>query len=228
MRYAIADIHGCCRTFHALLDKIRIRETDTLYLLGDYIDRGPDSKGVLDTVMNLPCGVVALKGNHEDLWLHTAEVEGDPNRFFHYNHWMEDGIKARLESFGQTDPRPYLEFLATLPLYHELDDFLFVHAEFDLSLPEPFGKMGEESMLWGRGKDYTGEKTVICGHTPMTLPKIKASLSTNRINIDNGCCFRLERYGHLLAYGLDDGRLYIQENLEDELPRHFTMRRPTS
>jgi hypothetical protein len=75
--------------------------------------------------------------------------------------------------------------------------------------------MGEESMLWGRGKTYSGKKRVICGHTPLKLEKIIASMQTNRINIDNGCCYRQEGYGHLLAYGLDDGRLYIQENIDD-------------
>jgi serine/threonine protein phosphatase 1 len=48
MRYAIADIHGCCKTFHALIEKLQLKESDDLYLLGDYIDRGPDSKGVLE------------------------------------------------------------------------------------------------------------------------------------------------------------------------------------
>jgi serine/threonine protein phosphatase 1 len=215
MRYAITDIHGCCKTFHALLEKMRIRETDHLYLLGDYIDRGPDSKGVLDTIMNLNCRVLALRGNHEDLWLKTADTGMEKERFLHYNHWMENGILARVKSFGEADTLPYLAFISRLPLYHELDDFLLVHGEFDFSLPDPFGEMGEESMLWGRGKNYTGTKPVICGHTPRRLDKIKAGLKTNKINIDNGCCFHLEGYGRLVAYGLDDGRLYIQENIED-------------
>ena len=217
MRYAIADIHGCCKTFRGLLDKMQIRETDHLYLLGDYIDRGPDSKGVLDTMMNLNCRMVALRGNHEDLWLKTAGAGMDRRRFFHYNYWMEDGILAGLNSFGETDPRPYLNFLSTLPLYTELDDYLLVHGEFDFSLTDPFGVGGEESMLWGRGKTYSGKKRVICGHTPLKLDKIITGLQTNRINIDNGCYYsRQEGYGHLLAYGLDDGRLYIQENIDGD------------
>jgi len=215
MRYAIADIHGCCKTFQALLKKIRLRASDDLYLLGDYIDRGPDSKGVLDTVMGLDCRVHALRGNHEDLWLKTAAAGMDRKSYFHYNHWMEDGILARLLSFGETDTGPYLKFLHSLPLYYELDDYLLVHGEFDFSLPDPFGKMGEESMLWGRGKPYAGSKPVICGHTPQRLEKIKAGLGTNRMIIDNGCCFRQEGYGHLLAYNLEDGRLHVQENIDD-------------
>jgi serine/threonine protein phosphatase 1 len=223
MRYVITDIHGCCRTFRALLEKIHLKNTDELFLLGDYIDRGPDSKGVLDTVMNLDCRVLALKGNHEDLWLKTADSEMDRAKFFHYNYWMENGILARLHSFEGTDPAPYLAFLKGLPLYHELEDYLLVHGEFDFSLADPFGEMGEESMLWGRGKSHTGAKPVICGHTPLRLDKIKAALGTNQINIDNGCCFRQDGYGHLLAYCIDDGYLHIQPNIDD-----YTIRRPIS
>ncbi len=215
MRYAIADIHGCSKTFRALLEKIRIKPADQLYLLGDYIDRGPDSKGVLDMIMNLNCHVLALRGNHEDVWLKTADSGIGRKSYAHYNHWMEGGILARIKSFEGTDSLPYLVFLDNLPFYHELDDYLLVHAEFDFSLPDPFGKMGEESMLWGRGKPYTGTKPVVCGHTPLRLDKIIAGLKTNRINIDSGCCFRQEGYHHLLAYSLDDGRLHIQENIEE-------------
>lgn len=215
MRYAIADIHGCCRTFRALLQQLRIRRGDTLYLLGDYIDRGPDSKGVLDTIMGLNCNVVALRGNHEDLWLKAVSAGMDWNRVQEYNHWMETGIVATRQSFRNTDPEPYVRFVAGLPLHFELDDYLFVHGAFDFSLPDPFGEMGQESMLWGRDKDYDGLKPVLCGHTPRPFQKILESLETNRINLDNGCCFRQEWYGRLLAYDLDAKRLFVQENIDE-------------
>ena len=93
---------------------------------------------------------------------------------------------------------------------------VLVHAAFDFSLADPFGQEGIFSMLWSRGKPYYGEKPVICGHTPLPLEEIQAGLKTNRIRIDNGCCY-LNHLGQrrLLAYGLDDGRLYIQPNIED-------------
>jgi serine/threonine protein phosphatase 1 len=217
MRYAISDIHGCCKTFHALLKQLHIKESDHLYLLGDYIDRGPDSKGVLDTIMNLDCKVVALMGNHEELWLRASDdtdihTMSDSN----FNFWMEYGGLETLKSFSGTDTKPYLEFIGHLPPFHELNDFYLVHAEFDFSLSDPFGKEGIHSMLWGRGKTYRGKKPVICGHTPLPIKRIEAALKTNKINIDNGCCYYY-RPGqhHLLAYGLDDGCLYIQENIEN-------------
>lgn len=223
MRYAIADIHGCCKTFNALIDKLQLRESDSLYLLGDYIDRGPDSKGVLDTIMNLHCKVVPLLGNHEDLWLRASACSGvqriyDPD----FNRWMKNGGGETLKSFAGFNTEPYLAFLRELPPFLELDDFLLVHAEFDFSLPDPFGEAGVESMLWSRGKPYYGKKPVICGHSPLPLEQImdtmlrfQAGLKINRINIDNGCCY-VNRIGHhnLLAYCLDDGELYIQPNIE--------------
>ena len=217
MRYAIADIHGCCKTFHALIEKLQIQRSDEIYLLGDYIDRGPDSKGVLDTIINLDCKVVSLMGTHEQMWLNASRKLDDPVLCAdNTNLWMENGGQATLESFAGVDTKPYLTFLRDLPLFLELDDFLLVHAEFDFSLADPFGKAGIESMLYGRGKPYHGKKPVVCGHTPLSIEQIQAGLKTNKINVDNGCCY-VNRIGqhNLLAYGLDDGQLYIQKNIED-------------
>lgn len=216
MRYAITDIHGCCKTFQALLQKLQIKGTDYLYLLGDYIDRGPDSKGVLDMIMNLDCKVVTLMGNHEDMWLRASvrmgdSVECDAN----INFWIENGGQTTLKSFSGIDTTPYLTFIRDLPPFLELDDFYLVHAEFDFSLPDPFGKEGINSMFWGRGKPNPGKKPVICGHTPLPIEQIQEGLKTNNINIDNGCCyFNRIGYHHLLAYGLDDGQLYMQQNID--------------
>ena len=216
MRYAIADIHGCYKTFKALIKKLDIKESDHLYLLGDYVDRGPDSKGVLDTIKELSCKckVVALMGNHEDMWLSASIKTGYPTKCDAM--WIENGGKATLKSFSGIDPTPYLSDIGKLPKFFELDDFYLVHAEFDFSLPDPFAKAGEDSMLWGRGKPYLGGKPVICGHTPLPIEQIKEGLKTNKINIDNGCCYlNCIGQGHLLAYGLDNGQLYRKQNIDD-------------
>ncbi len=216
MRYAIADIHGCRKTLHALLERLRIGRSDSLYLLGDYIDRGPDSRGALDTIMNLDCKVIALRGNHEDMWLRASAQAEDPFRSAgHFDLWMQNGGRSTLNSFTGIDTEPYLAFVGGLPLFVELDDFLLVHAEFDFSLADPFGEEGIESMLWSRGKPYRGIKPVLCGHTPLPLDQIRAGLRTNRINIDNGCCY-VDRFGchNLVAYNLDDGELFVQPNIE--------------
>ena len=69
MRYVIPDVHGCNKTLKKLLKKLNLQKDDKLIFLGDYIDRGPDSYGVLQTVCNLPCETILLKGNHEDMAL---------------------------------------------------------------------------------------------------------------------------------------------------------------
>lgn len=213
MRYAIGDIHGCAQTFRALLNKINLREGDELYLLGDYIDRGPDSKGVLDTIMHLPCRVVALMGNHEDLWL-KAMKSGLGYEMFNYEYFLDMGMIATYRSFGNHDLAPYVNFISSLPLWHETDDYYFVHGEIDFSLPDPFGPMGKESMLWGRGNEYLGAKPVICGHTPLPLWQIKENLRSKKIDIDNGCCYLIKGYGRLIAYDLDRRCIYEQENID--------------
>jgi hypothetical protein len=167
--------------------------------------------------MNLDCKVVTLMRNHEDMWRRASVELGDP---FHndanINLWMGNGGQATLQSFAGIDTKPYLAFLRDMPLFLELDDFFLVHAEFDFSLPNPFRDAGIASMLWGRGKPYHGKKPVPCGHSSLPLEQIQAGLQTNKINIDNGCCY-VDRVGYhnLLAYSLDDGQLYIQQNIED-------------
>lgn len=88
--FVIPDIHGCCRTFRQLLfHRLELQKTDTLYLLGDYIDRGPDSKGVIDTILELQrdgYDVQAIKGNHEEMLIETFESGSDESLM----NWMEN------------------------------------------------------------------------------------------------------------------------------------------
>ena len=98
-KIAISDIHGCCKTFKALLNKIKFNSNDELYLLGDYIDRGPDSKGVIDYIWQLQkegYQVNCLRGNHEQMMLRAAFVENK------LDHWMRNGGETTLFSFGNT------------------------------------------------------------------------------------------------------------------------------
>jgi len=214
MRYTIADIHGCSKTFIALIEKLNIKKSDHLYLIGDYIDRGHDSKGVLDIIkeLNSKCTVVVLMGNHEDLWI---KADDKKIKSIEWDMWIENGGQATLDSFSGIDQTPYLSYIRKLPKFLELEDFYLVHAEFDFSLPDPFSEAGEYSMLWSRGRPCSEGKPVICGHTPLSIEQIKEGLGTKKINIDNGCCY-LNRIGqgHLLAYCLDDGQLYRQKNIE--------------
>ena len=76
-RYAIGDIHGGAKTFCALLEKIYLQREDRVYLLGDYVDRGPNSRGVLDIILKLKeagFGIFALRGNHEDMLIRQLDI----------------------------------------------------------------------------------------------------------------------------------------------------------
>ena len=137
-RYAIGDIHGGLKTFRALLGRLGLRRGDRLYLLGDLIDRGPDSQGVLDTVLNLReagFNVRPIRGNHEDMLLRN--LSGDHDAWS--PHWMEQFGKSTLQSFGLRElgelPERYLNLLLSLPLLALEDDYLFVHAGLAFNSP---------------------------------------------------------------------------------------------
>ncbi|RMG57518.1 MAG: serine/threonine protein phosphatase [Bacteroidetes bacterium] len=129
-KFAISDIHGCLKTFRALVEQqIQLTPQDELYLLGDYVDRGPDSKGVLDYIMNLQergYQVKCLKGNHEVM---LVEASRDPNEMA---MWLYNGGQEALASFGTEDPAQipsrYISFLDKLPIYYEVDEYILVHA----------------------------------------------------------------------------------------------------
>src|SRR5450631_3630226 len=128
--FVIGDIHGCAATLRRLVDEtLRPVLNDRIYLLGDLIDRGPDSKGVLDFIFELRergLPVSSVRGNHEEMCLQACD---DP---YYLGLWAANGGLATLESFqadGPGDiPHPYRAFLGSLPLYILLDDFVIVHA----------------------------------------------------------------------------------------------------
>jgi serine/threonine protein phosphatase 1 len=226
-RFAISDLHGCNRTFQALLETLRFDKNDVLYLLGDLVDRGPDSKGVIDTVWHLlkeGYTVRCLRGNHEQMML-NARTDPENRR-----HWMINGGGVAFESFEVprlTDiPVNYFEWLENLPCYFDLDDYLLVHAGFDFQQPNPLSDT--ESMLWIRGwykqidHEWLGKRAIIHGHTPVDRKDIGLqleNLTRDRVlNIDNGCVFARNRpgLGHLCAFDLDEWKLYFQPNCESK------------
>lgn len=116
-RFAVGDVHGCSKTLRALVEeKICLTADDTLYLLGDYIDRGPDSKGVLDYLLGLwnsNYDIRPLRGNHEQLLLDSVSDPGSQRL------WYNNGGWGTLREFGVTNPAEipqlYRDFLALLP-----------------------------------------------------------------------------------------------------------------
>ncbi|MGV3504646.1 MAG: metallophosphoesterase family protein [Adhaeribacter sp.] len=221
-RYAISDIHGCSRTFRNLVEEqLQLQPSDELYLLGDYIDRGPDSKGVIDYILELRargCQVFTLMGNHEAMLLETWEDAA------FLPQWLRNGGDATLTSFGLQDirrlPEAYLLFLDQLEYYLELPDYLLVHAGFDFSAGTPLANL--EAMLWIRqftvDTAFLGDRRIVHGHTPTPHTRIGQNLADPKarvFNIDGGCVYKNHpEFGFLTALDLDTRQLHVLANCD--------------
>lgn len=219
-RFAIADIHGCATTFAALLAKINLQRTDTLYLLGDYIDRGPDSKGVLDKILELlrdGFDLQPLRGNHEQLLLDALSDEAA------FTIWKRNGGYGTLQQFGVSHPAKlpnhYIDLLISLPLIYVIADFVLVHAGLDFRKDDPIADTAAEELLWAR--DYRCDplklegRTLVTGHSMTPLFAVRKSLTTKHIMLDNGCYDKGEMgHGNLVALNLDMRKLVVVENSE--------------
>ncbi|MCA0236062.1 MAG: serine/threonine protein phosphatase [Bacteroidetes bacterium] len=227
---AISDIHGCSVTFLALLDRLALGTTDQLFLLGDYVDRGPDSKGVIDTIFKLQergYQVQCLCGNHEELVLQAAK--GD---FTGLDRWLLTDGKDTMDSFGVKTiaeiPEKYLAWMQTLPYVIETNDYILVHAGLDFSMPDPL--LPSNRMCWIRHwygdiqYDWLGQRTIVHGHTPVQVQTTKIQLqhldNQQYLDIDTGCVFSHERFvdkaglGYLCAFDMSNRQVIFQENLD--------------
>lgn len=217
-RYAIGDIHGGSQTFLALIRQINPRHDDRVYLLGDYIDRGPDSKGVLDAIISMQeagCDIRPLRGNHEDMLVRILTDTPDPFS----QHWTDGWGKKTLFSFGVKKPEElplrYRNFLAALPYYFADGDFILVHAGIDLGLADPLADTRPEHMVWGStvipDTGPTDGRRVVCGHRIHSLGDINRSLHQQVIYLDNGAFSNDQpAYGNLIALNLDIMQLTVQ------------------
>lgn len=166
-RFVIGDIHGCDKALRTLIESIDPSPDDELVFLGDYVDRGPDSRGVIDQIIDLRqrCNVVALRGNHEIMLCGVAfgGVEGEI--------WLESGGNATVASYGgslEKIPTSHREFLHSLRPYYETEDSIFVHACYDPRLP--MDQQSDEVRYWTHislvPPPHCSGKRVYVGHTP--------------------------------------------------------------
>jgi serine/threonine protein phosphatase 1 len=189
---AVGDIHGCLRHLERLMLRVQPTPADQVVFLGDYIDRGPDSRGVLDYLIEFGSRfprTVFLKGNHEEMFL---EFVAGRNQMLYFLNGGEttlanyqDGDKLRI-------PKAHLDFLEKLRLYHETERFVFVHAGLRPGLP--LHSQSEKDLLWIREEflhsDYEWGKTIVYGHTP----RLNTLLAPTRIAVDTGAV-----YGRVLS-----------------------------
>lgn len=231
--WVIPDIHGCVKTVKALIEtKVKPEPGDTLYFLGDYIDRGPDSKGVIDYLMFLDTqdyNCYFLKGNHEDFCTQVyEEAKSGKSSWLRksalLSRWKHFGGKETLKSFGvkrmSQFPEKYYNWMKSLTYYLELDNFFLVHAGFDFTKETIFEDT--EAMMWTMRFEVVPEKVnhkkVIYGHLPFTLDHIQYCIEKyryNRIPLDNGVYRKGEAgFGNLLALELNSRTVEVQPNID--------------
>lgn len=167
MRLAISDIHGCRTSLETLLEVIQPTPDDLIVTLGDYVDRGPDSKGVIDRLLDLQQThqLIHLMGNHEIQMIRALEAEHHLQRFLSGMCGGQDTLDSYGGSFDDI-PLEHWDFIRSAKLYHELDDHILVHAGLDASLP--VNEQGQETYYYQRfhsQEAHSSGKTVVCGHT---------------------------------------------------------------
>jgi serine/threonine protein phosphatase 1 len=221
-QWVVTDLHGCYHTFKALLEKrIKLQQQDTLYLLGDYINKGPFSRQLLDYLLELRqkgFQLNMLRGNHEQEILNVVEGRSSLSSL------REKGGQTFLNNFGidhpAAIPEDYLQFFRELDWYLSLEDWLLVHSGFDFGVTNPF--YPNEAML--NLRDYevdfslTAGRRILHGHTPTDLAVITQTLAENKvadISLDAGCVYiGNPRQGHLLALELNSWQWCSQENID--------------
>ena len=172
------DVHGCATALATLINAIQPTELDTLVFVGDYIDRGPDSKGVLDQIIALSqrCIVVPLMGNHEEMLL--AVLDGGQSEM---KFWLTFGGAAALVSYGwkgRSDLRPadvrslipgaHVKFVKACRDHFETVRHFFAHAYYDAHLPldqQKWSGLRWASLPPGPERHCSG-KVAVVGHTP--------------------------------------------------------------
>ncbi|WP_448035152.1 metallophosphoesterase family protein [Bradyrhizobium liaoningense] len=195
--FAIGDIHGCSGKLQALItlcDTIRDGRNARFILLGDYIDRGPESQDVLDLLMRQDTDpsrhFIFLRGNHEEMLIRVADKDRSDRDLM---TWWGNGGEQTLESYGVNDPSDvppeHLDWMRSLPLQTSDQHRLFVHAGIRpgvAMLDQP-----EQDLLWIREPFLSSNENhgtlVVHGHTPTRSRR--PDLRANRLNIDTGACF---------------------------------------
>ncbi len=217
-RYVIGDIHGCVKTLEKLLfGVLKADSRDLIFLLGDYIDRGPSSRAVIDLIFSLQAqnyNIFPVRGNHEQMLL----------EYYTYNNdaWLYNGFQTTLDSFSirkiHDIGRTYLHFFDNLKHYYITDGYILTHAGLNNFADNPL--TDGHSMLWTRDDSVnivkTGGLRLVSGHTPHAIDDIENSLGNMKIQLDGGCVYAGKRsgMGRLCALDLDTLELFRQENID--------------
>lgn len=209
---AIGDIHGCLAPLELLWKTLAPTAEDKVIFIGDYVDRGPDSKGVIDFCLGLPdeLDVTFLGGNHEEKF-QLANIDSTE-----LDHWLSAwGGGATLESYGpggfEDVPEAHWDFLRKLQPYFETETHIFVHAnlEADVAVKDQtsFSLLHKK---FGTPSPHESGKVMVCGHT--------AQKSHDPLDLGHAICIDTDpgRGGWLTGFDADTGR-YWQTNFAGEV-----------
>ncbi len=170
---AIGDIHGCLNSLRSIVQQANLSPEDRLILMGDYVDRGQDSRGVIDWILKKrgSMKIITLKGNHELIMVQAAKSMAN------YGFWVSCGGVQTLTSYGADMktlfdwktiiPQSHWNFIHETLYYYETEEMIFAHASVDSDLS--LNDQNEATLLWERYFDmdpHRSGKKVICGHTP--------------------------------------------------------------
>ncbi|CDS91622.1 putative Serine/threonine-protein phosphatase 1 [Sphingobacterium sp. PM2-P1-29] len=211
----VADIHGNNEKLRKALKSVSLKKTDKLILLGDLIDRGKNTKDVLDTIILLKKSgfedIIIIRGNHEQMLLDSVK---DENKEY---VWLKNGGDKTLQSFrvnfSNQIPQLYIDLIESSVYYYEYLNYLFVHAGINFELDNPFKDI--QTLLWTRDmslinfrKSKFSDKKIIHGHTPIERSKIIESFTKIEIlNLDNGVYLEREGYGKLTIVDLTNQKI---------------------
>lgn len=215
MIYVVSDLHGCYDKYKQMLEKVKFNNDDTLYVLGDIVDRGDDGIKILLDMMNRP-NVVPLLGNHEYmaysvLKKFNVEITAD-NYNSHldeeaiemFENWMFNGGITTSRAFSKLERETrdrIIEYLGEFELYEELEvngnTFVLVHGGLvDFEEHKDLGEYDIHDIIWGRcdyARQYYKDKYLVTGHTPTynidENYRGKIYIRNNHIAIDCGAVF---------------------------------------
>jgi len=214
-RWVVGDIHGCHKTFLKLLDQIQLGADDQLFLLGDFINKGPESLAVLEEIINFSGDLYPLLGNHDKIFLdyYTEGNVADGELL----HSLNSSVLVDADA---STKEKIATFYRSLPYYLVSGDIILVHAGFNFELDDIF--RDTDAMLTIKRFEYDPRKisgmTVVHGHFPTPLDQIKKAIRQGKkvIPLDNGCVYRgnLSGIGNLLGLELNEMRLIVQPNVD--------------
>ena len=179
-KIAIGDIHGCRIALRTIIEAINPQPEDTIITLGDYIDRGADSKSVIEQLMALRerCNLITLMGNHELMLMRAFGGKDDMRSWLHFGgvqtlqSYGFQGVVSHPDDIKNIIPYDHMRFIMDCEAYHEDDKNIFVHANYEWDAP--MDKQTEDASFWAHlrkgpiQRAHISGKTVWVGHTPQT------------------------------------------------------------